>query len=88
MEFAEQYLDSINVPGNLFITALWAPVGLRYHATHHLFPNMPYHNLGKAQTVLADGLTDNTLFLLTVRKGLWDALGRIWNEAARATRHS
>src|SRR4051812_40782162 len=30
MEFAEQYLDSINVPGHFFITALWAPVGLRY----------------------------------------------------------
>ncbi len=86
MEFAEQYLDSINVPGNLFITGLWAPVGLRYHATHHLFMSMPYHNLGKAQRRLVNGLSDNTLYLQTVRKGLWDALRRIWSEASTATR--
>lgn len=86
MEFAEQYLDSINVPGNLFITGLWAPVGLRYHATHHLFMSMPYHNLGKAQRRLVNGLSDNTLYLQTLRKGLWDALRRIWSEASAATR--
>jgi len=26
----------------------WAPVGLRYHALHHYFPGIPYHNLGFA----------------------------------------
>lgn len=86
MSVTEQYLDSINVPGNLLITALWAPVGLRYHASHHLFPQMPYHNLGKAQRQLARGLSDNTLFLETVRNSLWDALRRLWMEASAATR--
>lgn len=85
MEFAEQYLDSINVPGN-FITGLWAPVGLRYHATHHLFMSMPYHNLGEAQRRLANGLSDNTLYLKTVRTSMWDALQRIWGEAVLNTR--
>jgi len=85
MTVAAQYLDSINVPGNLFLTALWAPVGLRYHATHHLFPSLPYHNLGKAHQRLAHDLSDNTLYLQTVRSSLWDALRRIWNEAAAAT---
>ena len=82
MSVTEQYLDSINVPGNLFITALWAPVGLRYHATHHLFPNLPYHNLGKAQRRLVRDLSDNTVYLKTIRRSLVDALRRIWNEAA------
>ena len=85
MEFHEQYLDSINVPGNLFITALWAPVGLRYHATHHLFMSLPYHNLGEAQRRLVNGLSDNTLYLKTVRTSMWDALQRIWNEASTYT---
>lgn len=85
MSHAEQYLDSINVPGNPLVTPLWAPVGLRFHATHHLFMNMPYHNLGKAQRRLVSGLKDNTLYLTTVRKGLWDALTRIWQESAQAT---
>ncbi len=39
-----QLLDSIDTPG-LFWTELWAPVGLRYHALHHYFPGIPYHNL-------------------------------------------
>lgn len=86
MEFVEQYLDSINVPGNWFVTALWAPVGLRYHATHHLFMSLPYHNLGRAQRRLVNGLSDNTLCLQTERNGLWDALRRIWGEASAATR--
>ncbi|SCX49035.1 fatty acid desaturase [Nitrosospira sp. Nsp1] len=85
MEFHEQYLDSINVPGNLFITALWAPVGLRYHATHHLFMSLPYHNLGEAQRRLVNGLSDNTLYLKTVRTSMWDALRRIWGEASANT---
>ena len=82
MGFAEQYLDSINIPGNLFITALWAPVGLRYHATHHLFMSLPYHNLGKAQRRLVNGLSDNTLYLKTMRNSMRDALRRIWSEAS------
>ncbi|GJL73226.1 MAG: hypothetical protein NMNS01_24250 [Nitrosomonas sp.] len=86
MTFAEQYLDSINVPGNRFITALWAPVGLRFHATHHLFMSMPYHNLGKAQRRLVRELSDNSLYLQTIRNGLWDALTRIWNESSTSTR--
>lgn len=84
MSHAEQYLDSVNVPGNLLITPLWAPVGLRFHATHHLFMSMPYHNLGKAHRRLINGLGDNALYLTTVRSGLWDALKRIWRESSRA----
>ena len=82
MTLAEQYLDSINVPGNFLITPLWAPVGLRYHATHHLFMSMPYHNLGKAQRRLVNGLTDNSQYIKTIRSGLWDALRRIWHESS------
>ena len=33
--------------GQCSLPALWAPVGLRYHATHHLFMSLPYHNLGR-----------------------------------------
>lgn len=83
MSHAEQYLDSINIPGNPLVTPLWAPVGLRFHATHHLFMSMPYHNLGKAQRRLVNGLSDNTLYLTTVRAGLWDALKRIWRESSQ-----
>jgi fatty acid desaturase len=84
MDFAEQYLDSVNVPGNWFLTALWAPVGLRYHATHHLFPSTPYHALGEAHRRLAAELPDSSRYLETTRNSLWDALKRLWKEASLA----
>ena len=84
LTLVEQYLDSVNIPGN-FLTGLWAPVGLRYHATHHLFMSMPYHNLGKAQRRIAQELGENSLVLQVNRSGLWSALKQIWREAAVAT---
>lgn len=47
LDRAGQLLDSIDTPG-AFWTELWAPVGLRYHALHHYFPGLPYHNLPEA----------------------------------------
>lgn len=44
----EQYLDSVNVPPPGLLPELWAPVGLRYHALHHLLPSVPYHALPEA----------------------------------------
>ncbi len=82
MDFLGQYLDSVNVPGNIFLTSLWAPVGLRYHATHHLFPDMPYHALGKAHKRLMEQLSENTLYKETIRPSLWAALGQLWREAS------
>ncbi len=75
----------MNVPGNRFTTPLWAPVGLRYHATHHLFPSMPYHSLGEAHRRLTRGLPDNTVYLQSSRTSLWDALARLSKEASAAS---
>lgn len=85
LTLAEQYLDSVNVPGHIFFTALWAPVGLRYHATHHLFPAMPYHSIGRAHRRLVAGLADNKLYLAANRKSLLHALRMLWREAAEST---
>lgn len=84
LTLVEQYMDSINVPGN-WLTALWAPVGLRYHATHHLFMSMPYHNLGEAQRRLSRAFQDNPAIQQTSRHGLWSALSCIWREASRSS---
>lgn len=48
MTVTAQYLDSVNVPPPGSLPEIWAPVGLRYHALHHLLPSVPYHALGKA----------------------------------------
>lgn len=44
----EQLIDSLNYVGNPLIGLFMAPIGLRYHALHHLFPTLPYHNLDTA----------------------------------------
>ena len=48
MSVTEQYLDTVNVPPPGPWAELWAPVGLRYHALHHLLPGLPYHALAEA----------------------------------------
>jgi fatty acid desaturase len=56
-----QYLDSVNVPGG-FLPYLWAPVGLRYHALHHLLPSLPYHSLGEAHRRLEAALGEGSTY--------------------------
>ncbi len=50
--------DSIDTPG-AFWTELWALVALRYHALHHYFPGIPYHNLKAAYRRLILTLPDS-----------------------------
>ncbi len=50
-----QYLDSVNVPTGV-LPWLWAPVGLRFHALHHLLPSLPYHSLAEAHRRLSAAL--------------------------------
>ncbi len=78
-----QFLDSVNIPGHRFLTALWAPVGLRWHATHHLFMSLPYHNLGRAHRRLMAGLSDASLYRRAERRSLWHALTCLWREAGK-----
>jgi len=81
LSFSDQMLDSINNPGNRWITPLWAPVGLRFHATHHLFPDLPYHVLGKAHDRLSKDHGINSLYGQTVQSGLWPTLYKLWKQA-------
>jgi fatty acid desaturase len=48
MSHLEQLEDSINITGQTWLTLWLFPVGLRYHALHHLFPGLPYHNMAQA----------------------------------------
>ena len=44
---------SVNVPPPALLPVLWAPIGLRYHALHHLLPGVPYHALAEAHRRLS-----------------------------------
>ena len=80
MTVADQFLDSIDVTGGI-LSPFWAPVGLRFHATHHLFPQMPYHSLGTAHDLLVKELANNELYLSATRRNLWHALNTLWQDS-------
>jgi fatty acid desaturase len=77
MSVTEQYLDSVNVPPPGLLPALWAPVGLRYHALHHLLPGVPYHNLGEAHRRISRDLDEASPYFTANYRGLFGLVGRL-----------
>ncbi len=88
LSFEQQLLDSCDYPHRSWITELWGPVGTRYHATHHLFPSLPYHNLGKAHRALMAGLPEDSIFRETVKVSLMAEVCELWKRSSEASRRS
>lgn len=80
----EQFLDSTNITGS-WLTELLCPCGLRYHALHHLFPGIPYHNLGTAHRRLVAKLPASSLYHKTVYPNSFAVIRELW-ESVRAGR--
>jgi fatty acid desaturase len=73
LSFRAQLFDSIDIVGNRF-TELVYPVGLRYHALHHMFPSMPYHNLGIANRRLMAQLPADSPYRELVYPSIYSVL--------------
>lgn len=86
MTFVEQMLDSINYPKNPAIGELWAPVGLRFHALHHIFPTMPYHALATAHKRLIRDLPPDSPYRGCNSNSLTEVLGTLWHRARASGR--
>jgi fatty acid desaturase len=78
----EQFRDSIDTTGHWW-TELWAPLGLRYHAVHHLFPTLPFHNLSVAYHRLRQQLAPNSCYRSEPRTGFAATLRSLWSGKAR-----
>jgi len=81
MTVTAQYLDSVNVPPPAPLAAIWAPVGLRYHALHHLLPSLPYHSLGEAHRRLTAQLGPGS----TYTRASYSGMGTLILRIARST---
>src|SRR5829696_2261392 len=74
VSYLDQLLDTNTFPRGRWLPELWAPVGLRYHALHHLLPMLPYHAMRRAHLRLMRELPQDSPYHRTVRSGLWPAL--------------
>ena len=83
MTVLEQLRDTTTIPGGPW-TELWAPLGLRYHALHHLFPAMPYHSLGVAHRRLMRELPPDSPYHATIRSSLFGVLRELVQSARRS----
>jgi fatty acid desaturase len=81
-----QYLDSVNVPPPGWLPVLWAPVGLRYHAIHHLLPGLPYHALGEAHRRLTAALPAGSTYERANYAGLSVLVARLIGSTMRHTK--
>ncbi len=84
MTFLDQLLDSINYPHRPFLSALWAPLGLRFHALHHVFPSLPYHNLDQAHRRLMAELPADSPYRLTESPSLTASIVQLWQTSLAA----
>ena len=60
LSLPEHIRDSCNYTGKDPLTWLLFPFSIRYHALHHLFPSLPYHNLSRAHSRLLEQLPFNS----------------------------
>lgn len=72
-----QLLDTFTLGGGV-LTEIVAPLGDRYHAAHHRFPAMPYHNLGEAHRLLLVDAGLGAKYRATRRRGVLGALGNLF----------
>ncbi|WP_156256533.1 fatty acid desaturase family protein [Sandarakinorhabdus oryzae] len=84
MSITAQFLDSVNVPPPALLPELWAPVGLRYHALHHLLPSVPYHALPAAHRRLLAELPADNAYHGGNHPSLTGVIARLWASAGTA----
>ncbi len=74
----EQVRDTNTFSRGRWLPALWAPLGMRYHALHHLLPALPYHAMAAAHRRLMERLPSGSPYRATVRAGLWNVVASMW----------
>lgn len=83
MSHLAQLEDSINITGQDWLTVWLFPVGLRYHALHHLFPGLPYHNMGLAHQRLMAHFGPDSPYAAANHDNYFKVVARLFGRARR-----
>jgi fatty acid desaturase len=83
-----QLLDSVNVVSESLWTKLLAPVGLRYHALHHVLPGLPYHSLGAVHRALCRELPRESSYHRVSVSGVGEGIRNLMRDARRNSRRA
>lgn len=86
LSVGEQLADTWNVEGIPGLTALLAPVGLRYHGLHHVVPSLPYHSLGRVHRTLLAELPADSPYRRSEATSIASALRSLLEAASRHAR--
>jgi hypothetical protein len=81
-----QLLDSVNLVSESLWTKLVAPVGLRYHALHHVLPGLPYHSLGAVHRALCHELPRDSAYRRVSVSGVGEGLRNLMRDARNNSR--
>jgi fatty acid desaturase len=84
MTYEAQVEDSLTIGGHSLLSYLLFPIGLRYHALHHLFPLMPYHSMGEAHRRLMNELPEDSVYRKTIVPGFVTVLCDLLRNASLA----
>jgi fatty acid desaturase len=74
MSFEDHIYDSINLQRFTLLNEIVGPLGLHYHATHHIFPTLPYYMLPKAHRLLMQESENEGKPLGFYLTGQWSSL--------------
>ena len=71
LSMSDHILDSCNYVGKDPLTWLLFPFAIQYHALHHMFPSLPYHNLALTHNFLISELPANSPYRELTQPGWW-----------------
>ncbi|MDA7875303.1 fatty acid desaturase, partial [bacterium] len=71
LSMSDHIKDSCNYVGKDPLTWLFFPFAIQYHALHHMFPSMPYHNLAVAHQLLIKELPIDSPYRELTQPGWW-----------------
>ncbi len=71
LTMSDHIMDSCNYVGKDPLTWLFFPFAIQYHALHHMFPSLPYHNLAMAHGYLMKELSIDSPYRDLVQPGWW-----------------